>query len=103
MFAKKIAPVTEKIKFFSLSQSEELIQNHSTQIQELELLVKSFVHYHKIPDKQDASKAKDAKKLLDLIFTLASHNNMSKELRMKMFDDLISHNPSYAHELNRGR
>lgn len=103
LFIRPKKPVVYKTPFFSMSKIEQMIQNPNTEIKDLKTLIKSFSIYHKIPEKENGNSPKKAKTMLDLIFTLSGHSNMSGELRQDMFNEFIKANPQYEQEFRRGQ
>ncbi|PIE74257.1 MAG: hypothetical protein CSA19_00665 [Deltaproteobacteria bacterium] len=103
IFIRPKKPIIKKTPFFSMSKIEQMIQDPSTSPKDLQTLIKSFSTYHKIPEKENGISPKSSKTVLDLIFTLGGHSNMSPDLRQVMFNKFIAANPQYAQELRRGQ
>ena len=99
---KPYKPPKKKIKYYSISEIEATIQNKTATKDLLAEIIDSFIEYHPIPPKVNGANPKDAKKLLDMIFTLSGHTNMDNTLRQNMFDRLIEANPAYKIEFKRG-
>ena len=86
-----------------LSKMEEIVQDKTSDIASLELVVRAIAAHHPIEPKKDGKTSKAAKHLLDLIFTMAGHKNMSPELQETMYDLLSESNPEYKRDFDRAR
>jgi hypothetical protein len=95
----KKAPII--IPDMPLPQMEEIAQNKSSDAASLEAVLRAIAAHHPIEPKKDGKTSKAAKHLLDLIFTMGGHKNMSNELQTAMYTLLSEANPSYKKDFDR--
>ncbi|MDR3162485.1 MAG: hypothetical protein LBT81_01310 [Helicobacteraceae bacterium] len=88
---------------FPLDVMEEIIRNKNSDIKELSAVAMAIAEHHPIEPKKDGKTDKAAKHLLELIFTLAGHKNMTGEMRSDMYAKLEAANPSYKKEFDRAK
>ena len=96
---KKAPPIPD----VPLEQMEKIVQDKNSPTPQLIKVIKALAAHHHIPPKKDGKPPKEAKRYLDMIFTLASHKSMNEELVQEMYDLLTETNPSYLREFNRAR
>ncbi len=99
-FIPEVKPVVHKQKppYFSLDQIENMVKDKSTDEAKMEIIVHSFVEHHILPPKEKGKPNKQAKHMLEMIFTLSGHTRMTNPMRKQMFQDLIIRNPEYRSE-----
>ncbi len=96
---KHAAPVPN----MALKDMEALVQEKSTPREDLIKVIKALAAHHAIPPKKDGKPPKEAKRYLDMIFTLASHKSLNDDLVQEMYDLLTETNPIYVREFSRAR
>ncbi len=100
---KEPVPKKKEPKFFPMEEIEKKVQDAKTSPEEIMLVVKSLATHHPLPEKVNNKSPKEAKPMLDMIFTLSGHTNMTDEMREDMFTQLRISNPQYAKEFANGR
>ena len=88
----------EKPPFYSLDKIEKMAKDSKTDKKQIEMIALSLVEYHPLPPKNNGKTTKEAKHLLEVIFTLSGHTGITKNIRSKMLKDLIKKNPEYKQE-----
>jgi hypothetical protein len=96
---KKAPPVPN----MPLKEMEALVQDKNTPRDDLIKVIKALAAHHAIPAKKDGKAPKEAKRYLDMIFTLASHKSLNEDLVQEMYDLLTETNPAYVREFSRAR
>lgn len=103
MYKKPPPKKKQPVPNIDLDSMEAIVQNKNSDELALISVIKALVAHHKIPPKNGDKVDKLAKRYLDLIFTMASHKNMSSELQDEMYDLLSEANPSYIRDFGRAR
>ncbi|GHV07202.1 hypothetical protein AGMMS50229_13540 [Campylobacterota bacterium] len=88
---------------FPIKEIESVIKDKNSTLAMLTAVAKAIIAHHPIDPKKDGKTSKEAKFLLDLIFTMAGHKNMSNEFQDEMYAGLIDSNPTYARDFDRAR
>lgn len=101
---RKVPPKKKKmVPDIAVEKMEEIVQDKKSTADQLVAVIKALAAHHQIPPKKGDKPDKVAKRYLDIIFTMASHNNMTVELQDEMYDILSEANPSYTREFSRAR
>ncbi|MDR0747395.1 MAG: hypothetical protein LBE89_05820 [Helicobacteraceae bacterium] len=88
---------------FPLNVMEDIIRNKNSDIKELSAVALAIAAHHPVEPKKGGKTDKAAKHLLELIFTLAGHKNMTSEMRSEMYAKLEVANPSYKKDFDRAK
>ncbi|MDR3347187.1 MAG: hypothetical protein LBN32_01100 [Helicobacteraceae bacterium] len=100
---KILPPKPIVIPDFPISEIDAVIQNRNSTVDQLAAVAKAIAVHHPIEPRTNGKTSKSAKHLLDIIFTMSGHKNMTDELRNSMYDELSQNNPSYGREFARAR
>lgn len=103
MFKKPLPKKKVQVPNIDIEKMEEIVQNKTSDEASLIAVIKALAAHHKIPPKNGDKVDKLAKRYLDIIFTMASHKNMSPQLQDEMYDILSEANPSYIRDFGRAR
>lgn len=98
---KKPKPIV--IADMEIAQMERIAQDKNSEAETLRSVAEALIAHHAIEPKKQGKTGKEAKRLLDIIFTMAGHKNMPQTLRGDMLDRLSAANPSYAREFERAQ
>jgi hypothetical protein len=98
---KKPKPIV--IADMEIAQMEQIVQDKDSPFKALQSVADALIAHHMIAPKKEGKTSKEAKRLLDIIFTMAGHKNMQSEARGDMLDRLSEANPSYAKDFDRAQ
>jgi hypothetical protein len=87
----------------AIEEMERVVHDKNSAIETLIAVIDALIAHHLIEPKKDGKAGKEAKRKLDLIFTMAGHKNMTNELRNDADNRLIEKNPSYAKDFDHAR
>lgn len=91
-------PVVKKAPFYSLDKIEAMVKDKKTDEPKMKIIISSLIEHHHLPPKERGKPTKEAKHILEMIFTLSGHSQMNNDMRNEMFEELIAINPEYERE-----
>ncbi|MDR2033946.1 MAG: hypothetical protein LBP89_04865 [Helicobacteraceae bacterium] len=94
-------PTVVAVPDIAIEEMEKIVQDKNSAIEALKAVIEALIAHHTIEAKKDGKTSKGAKRLLDLIFTMAGHKNMSTDLRADTLKRFGKANPSYAKDFDR--
>ncbi|MDR2152593.1 MAG: hypothetical protein LBO72_07220 [Helicobacteraceae bacterium] len=96
---KKPKPIV--VANMEIAEMERIVQDKNSAIEALQNVIEALIAHRQIEPKKNGKTGKDAKRLLDIIFTMAGHKNMPIQLRDETLKRFGEANPSYANDFNR--
>ena len=97
--AKKTKPTV--VADIAIAEMERTVKDKNSATEALRGVIEALIAHHTIEPKTDGKTSKEAKRLLDIIFTMAGHKNMPTELRSDTLRRFSEKNPSYSSDFER--